>query len=312
MIHLTAIFSVKTAVIGLFIGSILYQHLRGQDRLKFRRQLFNHSALLAPINVLMYLFSAVPRKPYISLDNFTELKPIKDNWQTIREEGLHLLNTGIIERKERSDDVGFNSFLKRGWTRFYLKWYHYQHPSALKHCPKTLALIKDIPGIKAAMFAVLPANGVLNKHRDPYAGSLRYHLGLRTPNSDDCRIIVDNIPYSWRDGEAVMFDETYVHHAYNNTDVDRLIFFCDIERPVKTKIMQIINRFFARYVMTAASSPNLEGDATGGVNKFYRYIHVYKNFLGRIKRLNPKMFRRVKYCLIVACVIAIIYGLYFR
>jgi beta-hydroxylase len=34
------------------------------------------------------------------------------------------------------------------------------------------------------MFAMLPANGSLNPHRDPFAGSLRYHLGLITPNDE--------------------------------------------------------------------------------------------------------------------------------
>src|SRR5689334_24353903 len=36
----------------------------------------------------------------------------------------------------------------------------------------------------------LPPGGKLVQHRDPYAGSLRYHLGLVTPKSPgECRII---------------------------------------------------------------------------------------------------------------------------
>src|SRR5688500_19772057 len=46
----------------------------------------------------------------------------------------------------------------------------------------------------------------LGAHRDPFAGSLRYHLGLVTPNSDKCRILVDGVPCVWRDGEAFMLD----------------------------------------------------------------------------------------------------------
>ena len=49
------------------------------------------------------------------------------------------------------------------------------------------------------MFAELPPDGQLNPHRDPFAGSLRYHLGLSTPNDDGCHIIVDGEPYSWRE-----------------------------------------------------------------------------------------------------------------
>ena len=80
--------------------------------------------------------------------------------------------------------------------------------------------MQSIPIVNGAMFALLPPGGELGTHRDPFAGSLRYHLGLVTPNSDDCHIFVDGETYYWRDGEAVMFDETYIHWAENKTDVD--------------------------------------------------------------------------------------------
>jgi len=78
-------------------------------------------------------------------------------------------------------------------------------------CPRTTELLKAIPNVKAAMFASLPPGARLVRHRDPYAGSLRYHLGLITPNSDQCYIVVDGERYFWRDGESMMFDETYIH-----------------------------------------------------------------------------------------------------
>lgn len=50
-------FAAKFAVLSLFVGSILYVHLRGKARLPVLRQFVNHSALFAPYNALMYLFS---------------------------------------------------------------------------------------------------------------------------------------------------------------------------------------------------------------------------------------------------------------
>ena len=82
------------------------------------------------------------------------------------------------------------------------------------------------------MFAILEPGAHLNPHRDPFGGSLRYHLGLVTPNSDACFIVVDGERYSWRDGEAVMFDETFIHWAENKTPTTRIILFCDVERPL--------------------------------------------------------------------------------
>lgn len=71
-------------------------HWRGHKRLRFRRQVFDHSTLLAPYNVLMYLFSAVPNRPVLDAGKFPELKMLRDNWQTIRDEALTLYDEGRI------------------------------------------------------------------------------------------------------------------------------------------------------------------------------------------------------------------------
>src|SRR5690606_16468674 len=170
-------------------------------------------------------FSAVPNKPFLDVRAFPELDRLRENWQTIRDEGLALFDEGHIKAAAKYNDVGFNSFFRTGWKRFYLKWYDTPLPSAQALCPKTVALVQSIPNIHGAMFAVLPPGGTLVRHRDPYAGSLRYHLGLVTPNSNTCRIIVDGEEYYWKDGEDVMFDETYIHYAENKSDVTRLILF---------------------------------------------------------------------------------------
>ncbi|WP_269460248.1 aspartyl/asparaginyl beta-hydroxylase domain-containing protein [Polynucleobacter necessarius] len=78
------------------------------------------------------------------------------------------------------------------------------------------------------MFASLPPGATLVRHRDSYAGSLRYHIGLTTPNDPKCFIDVDGERYFWKDGEAVMFDEPYIHFAANETDQQRVILFCDV------------------------------------------------------------------------------------
>jgi beta-hydroxylase len=238
----------------LIISTVII-HYRGKIRYKFFRQLTDHSTFMAPINVPMYALSGVPNQPYIETGTFPQLAVLKEHWQTIRDEAITLEQEELIKGSDKYNDVGFNSFFRRGWKRFYLKWYNDFHPSAKKYCPQTIELLKQIPQIKAAMFAVLPAGSELLQHRDPYAGSLRYHLGLITPNSEACNIVVDGQAYHWRDGEDVMFDETYIHYAENKTDKDRLILFCDFERPVKTMVGRGWNKFFGWFLMAAAASP---------------------------------------------------------
>lgn len=259
-------------ILFIFVASLIYAHTRGKVHLKFSRQLFDHSTFLGPVNMFMTGFSKLPNKPFFDVSDFPELKPLQDNWEMIREEAISLQNK--IKAAESNNDAGFNTFFKRGWKRFYLKWYQDTHPSAQELCPKTIALLEKIPSIKAAMFAELPSGSYLGKHRDPYAGSIRYHLGLTTPNSDACFIEVDDERYSWRDGEATLFDETYVHWAQNKADETRIILFCDIERPMKWQWAQNFNHWFGRKVMSAASSPNDENDQTGGINRVFKYLYA--------------------------------------
>src|ERR1700733_12574886 len=253
----------------ILIISTIIVHYRGKVRYKFFRQLTDHSTFMAQINIPMYALSEVENKPYISPSYFPQLSLLKNNWQTIRDEALQLEREELIKGSNQYNDMGFNSFFRRGWKRFYLKWYDDFHPSAKKYCPKTIELIKQIPEVKAAMFAVLPAGSELLQHRDPYAGSLRYHLGLITPNSEQCHIVVDGQSYAWKDGDDVIFDETYVHYAENKTDTDRIILFCDIERPVKTIFGRAWNKFFGWFIMAAAVSPNMGEDKTGNINKAF-------------------------------------------
>jgi aspartyl/asparaginyl beta-hydroxylase (cupin superfamily) len=49
-----------------------------------------------------------------------------------------------------------------------------------------------------------------------------------TPNDDRCFIEVDGIRYSWRDGEAVIFDETYIHWAAQQYPTATASFFSAI------------------------------------------------------------------------------------
>jgi len=295
----TELLSIKFILFYILIISTIIVHYRGKIRFKFFRQLTDHSTFMAPVNMPMYAFSGVENKPYINTSYFPQLGKLKDNWQLIRDEAMQLEREELIKGSDKYNDMGFNSFFRRGWKRFYLKWYNDFHPSAKKYCPQTIELIRSIPNVKAAMFAVLPAGSELLMHRDPYAGSLRYHLGLITPNSEQCHIVVDGQSYAWKDGEDVIFDETYIHYAENKTDKDRMILFCDIERPVKTVFGRAWNRFFGWFIMAAAVSPNMGEDKTGNINKAFKYLYSIRLLGKRIKAYNRNLYYAVKYALML-------------
>ncbi len=293
-------------LLSIFVSSVTYIHFKGKVRLVYWRQLINHSALMAPINVFMYAFSKVPITPFLSANLFPELAPLSENWQIIRDEAINLKDHQHIQAAQKNNDAGFNSFFKSGWKRFYLKWYDASHPSAPTLCPKTVALLQSIPSVKAAMFAELPSGATLNPHRDPYAGSVRYHLGLVTPNDDKCYIDVDGESYSWRDGQCVLFDETFIHEAHNTTNSNRIILFCDIERPMRYHWAQAVNRFLGSTIITAASSPNKNGDQTGIINRLFQYVWLIGQYRRRFKRWNRTVYTITKIVLILNIVALII------
>ena len=297
----------KWIALTIFLGSIAWVHWRGKVRHAWFRQLFDHSAFLAPLNVLMYATSKVPAGPYVAVDRFDGLRELESHWEEIRDEARALIDLRRIKASENNDDAGFNSFFKEGWKRFYLKWYEVRPPSAERYCPRTVALLQKVPAIKAALFAELPAGAKLNPHRDPYAGSLRYHLGLATPNDDNCRIWVDGEVFSWRDGGGVVFDETYMHWVRNDTDQDRLILLCDIERPLRYRWASALNRAFSRHVMSAAAAPNDAGDATGLVGKLFTISAMMGRYRRRFKQWNPTVYRVTRAVLVVALIAAIVW-----
>ncbi|MEZ5667708.1 MAG: aspartyl/asparaginyl beta-hydroxylase domain-containing protein [Alphaproteobacteria bacterium] len=292
---LRELYSAKFIVLYVFILSAIVIHYRGKVRHRFTRQLTDHSTFLAPINLLMYGLSSVPNRPILDSSKFDDLQPIRDNWEMLRDEALKLYDVGHIKASAQHDDLAFNSFFKRGWKRFYLKWYGDYLPSARELCPKSVALLESIPSVHAAMFALLPPGGALVAHRDPFAGSLRYHLGLKTPNSDSCRIYIDGEPYSWRDGEDIVFDETYIHRALNESDQDRIILFADIERPMRGPVAKAINRFFRFFFVRATQTRNAEGDRVGVFNKIFKYVYAVRRWSKSFKRWNRGLYYAYKY-----------------
>ena len=296
------------AILMIFIASAMYIQTRGEvQHAKVRRRITDHTNVLGPINVLFYAFSRVPTTPYVEPELFPELDVLKDNWETIRSEALQLNNQGAIKASDDLDDLGFNSFFKTGWTRFYLKWYGSTLISAAKTCPETTRLVESVPSIKGAMFAMLPPGARLVKHRDPFAGSLRYHMGLETPNDARCFINVDGKEYFWRDGDVVMFDETYIHYAENKTDQNRIILFLDIKRPVTFAPIDWLNTFFSKAVMAASATKNMPGDKVGGLNKAFVYIHKVRQLGKRIKAWNKTAYYTLQY----GIYLALIYWIFF-
>jgi len=298
-------------IVAGYAASALYVHFRGRERLGLMRQIADHSTIFAPFNTFLYLRSAVPNRPMLDVDAFPELAPLREHWQTIRDEALALYRDGHIRKPSRHDDLAFNSFYKRDWQRFYLKWYGAPLPSARLLCPHTLALLERTPSVHAAMFALLAPHSHLVRHRDPFAGSLRLHLGLVTPNSEACAISVDGVPYHWHDGEAVLFDETYVHRAQNRTDRPRIILFCDVERPLRDRLATAANRWVIAHLMGATATGNVDGDPVGVANRVFEQVYRVRLAMKALKKRRRGLYYAISYTTKLVALLGLAYLLLF-
>ena len=225
--------------------------LRGNERYEsFNFYLRKGWPIFAPLNCLLYIFTKKKAaRPIMNTADFPELKEVQENWEVIREEAVNLREQGYFDKvKDPTSsayyDIGFRTFYKYGWSKFYLTWYGTKLNSAKELCPKTVDIVSKVKGVNGAMYSILPVGSKLTKHLDPVATSLRYHLGLKTPNEDSCYINIDGTDYSWRDGEALLFDETYLHFAFNNSQQERIILMLEVDRPTNIlgKIIQTMNQ----------------------------------------------------------------------
>jgi beta-hydroxylase len=218
-------------LVALYTGCFAYLYLRCRDHLAFQKYLSNHAFFLAPLNFLFTFFVAGRQCAVFETKSVPGLARIRDNYPIIRDEASAMFDAGVFQRPPSNDDAGFNTFEKGGYRTFRLKWYTKECSGpAVMHCPKTCALLDSIPAVRSALFTVLPPGGRIGRHHDPVASSLRYHLGLLTPNSDKCALTLDGVDYPWLDGEELLFDQTYLHSAVNHTATSRVILFCDVEK----------------------------------------------------------------------------------
>ena len=185
--------------------------------------------------------SLVGNNTFYNPNIIPESSILTKNWKIIRDEALlHYTNFKTI-----TNDLFFKNLVKNesDWNKLYIKFYSDKiDPLAKKLCPKTCKIIEQIPNLKLAFISVLAPNAKIIPHHGIYKGVLRFHLGLSTPNSPNCFISVNNQIYYWKDGEGIIFDDTFEHYVENNTDKNRIILFCDFNRPL-TKKGKLINSF---------------------------------------------------------------------
>lgn len=264
---------IVVAVLGLWILSGEIQRRQGKLVPSIIKYYRSSNAALAPLNLWVSKNSFTIGQDQLPdmLTYFPRHSVLQNNWTSIRDEALNLYQNGYATKINK--DLFFSNIADQHWKKFYLKWYPMDTErqcleDARALCPQTTALLESLPEVHMAMFSILDPGAQIIPHHGVWKNVVRYHLCLSAPkvignahalqildsatpsplpmSVPGCAIFIDgHIRYNWKDGQDVLFDDTYVHSVQNNTSEPRIILLCDVERKMASSFTQKINHWFS-------------------------------------------------------------------
>jgi aspartate beta-hydroxylase/beta-hydroxylase len=206
----------------------------------------------AKLNRLYASYIGYTKRPtYFDINQVSPaLNEITHNFPIIREEFEKVLaNKTNLPRYHDIDpgESAISNACEKKWSVYMLYLLGYQIEEANNLCPTLCSLLKKIPHLTQAFFSILEPGKSIPLHEGPYLGYLRYHLGIHVPANNPPSIVVNQQPYTWREGEAVLFDDSWPHEVKNQSDDFRAVLIIDILRPMPF-LPHIINRFTTNIV----------------------------------------------------------------
>ena len=216
---------------------LIYVVLAGLMLLLTLVVVINPLKCLAPFNALVEMLE--PECPpvfpnSVMMEVFPDISKLEASWMDIRDEARTLIRDGarpVPGWKFLGQDRDFF----KGWSTVSLRFLGVQNEQAKALCPKTSEILADSERIPTVMVSVMAPGKVVPLHTGPFKGILRVHLGLDVPDGE-CFIVVGGVKTYWKNGGAVMFDETYPHEVHNQTSEPRMVLFIDIKRPMVSPI----------------------------------------------------------------------------
>lgn len=208
--------------------------------------------------------SKVGDHTFFDAEMFPWIGELEAYWQEIRTElDQVLITTDEIPAFQEVSKQQKQLTQDNKWKTFFFSFYGHQREENCLRCPRTMELLKLIPDMKTAFFSILSPHKHIPPHRGPYNGVLRLHLGLRIPaDRMNCRIRVGNDYGHWEEGQALIFDDSYEHEVWNDTDEIRVVLFVDFARPLPQPAA-LLNKWYIKYI---AASKFIQ-DAVGNLDK---------------------------------------------
>ena len=188
-------------------------------------------------------FPGVPSAPYFERSAFPWFEALERETGVIRTELM-----AVMVRAERSERVFVSDEAERrglagdqgapGWNGFYFYRHGERREQSHALCPRTSRVLESLPLARIrehapeVMFSVLTPGTHILPHRGVTDTRVVCRLPLVVPK--DCALIVGGERHEWREGQAIAFDDTYEHEAWNRGSRTRVVLIIDVWNPYLT------------------------------------------------------------------------------
>jgi aspartate beta-hydroxylase len=122
----------------------------------------------------------------------------------------------------------------KDWRLFILKVYGAEVERNMAACPTLADTLNSSPEVLSASLSFLAPRKHIPRHRGPFRGVLRYQLGLSVPVDTEGRpaavLSLNDDEHRIGDGQDLLWDDTYPHEVWNNSDEMRVALLLDVRR----------------------------------------------------------------------------------
>jgi len=211
---------------------------------------------------------------YLDIHQFQWIQTIEKNAHLIQQE----FDGFYKKRLEQIPDIcdiseeQYQVVQKNDWKFIPLYTYGIKVNSFAMFFPKTIEILNQIPNFTTVFFSILQPNIKIASHRGAYKGYLRYHLGVKIPQEyQKCGIDVQGEVYHWQNGKSVVFDDTFEHFAWNNSDEMRTVLYVDFIRPMPKFLV-----FISKWLTVSISKSLFVQNAIRKINNFEKDSNLVK------------------------------------
>jgi aspartyl/asparaginyl beta-hydroxylase (cupin superfamily) len=191
-------------------------------------------------------------RPLYDAEEFPWSRDAKAAEEAIRLEFLALTRRGVVQpylqpfdrrrhARARSRPAGVKSGATRGkypradWNSYFLYRHGEWVTANSRFCPDTVRFLSTTPlGMGEAIFSVLEPGAWIAPHSGGSNVVLTCHLPLIVP--EGCGIRIATETHVWQEGELLVFDDSFLHFAWNNGGGRRVVLLWDIWHPDLTEV----------------------------------------------------------------------------